>query len=75
MDGITATMAWSIKTINHTVLEELLLKLLIISLMDNSKMVVNMDTSDGYIKKVHVTNYNIKMERKFDKFDYHLCVK
>ena len=38
VDTITTTLGWSIKTISHMALEELLIQIIAASMMDNSKM-------------------------------------
>ncbi len=64
MDMIATTLGWSIKTISHMALEELLEQIQNFSGMDNSKMESFMDISEGFIKKVHVRKINIKMVRR-----------
>ncbi len=63
VDGIATTLGWSIKTISHTALEELLIQIMNGSLMDNSKMANSMDIFETLIKKVSVNNHNVKMVR------------
>ena len=46
VDTITTTLAWSIKTISHMALEELLRQIIYGSLMDNGKMERDMDILD-----------------------------
>ena len=63
VDGSTTTLGWSIKTISHMALEELLRQKITASLMDNSKMDRNMDIFERFIMMVIVINMNIKMVR------------
>ena len=63
VDGSSTTLGWSIKTISHTALEELLKQITYGSLMDNVKMANYMDMFDIFIKVVHVNKENIKMVR------------
>ena len=60
---ITTTLGWSIKTISHTALEELLRQVIDGSMMDNTKMAKNMDIFEVFIKLVSVYNLNFKIVR------------
>ncbi len=54
VDGITTTLGWSIKTISHMALVELLVHIIDGSMMDNSKMDSYMDIFVLLIKVVAV---------------------
>ena len=61
VEGITTTLGWSIKTISHMALEELFIRVMNGSMMDNSKMECFMDILDILVMMETVMNMNFKM--------------